>query len=384
MSQNETRVTIMRAGTSKGIFIKDTELPSNKEERDNRILKIFGSPDIRQIDGLGGADPLTSKLAIIGEPTRKDADVDYTFGQVSYVDAKVDYSGNCGNISSGVGPYAVDEGLVKIEEPYTTVKVHNTNTGKILIEKVRVDNGKAKVKGDYAIAGVPGTGEKIEIDFSDTAGSKTGKLLPTGNVIDKINVGKVGEIECSIVDAANPMVFIRAKDLGLSGIETPKNVDENEELLEILEEIRGKAAIITGLAEDLEDALKNSPAFPMVAFVSDAKDYVDFTTGNLIKEENLDFVSRLMFMQVMHKTYAGTGTICTGAAARIEGTVVNEVMKAKNRGNDKTLNIGHPAGIIDINVDAEKKDDQWKLNKAAINRTARRILDGICYTNEGE
>jgi 2-methylaconitate cis-trans-isomerase PrpF len=384
MSQNQTRVTIMRAGTSKGIFIRDKELPNNKEARDNRILKIFGSPDIRQIDGLGGADPLTSKLAIIGEPTREDADVDYTFGQVSYVDAKIDYSGNCGNISSGVGPYAVDEGLVKIEEPYTTVRVNNTNTGKILIEKVRVENGKAKVDGDYSIAGVPGTGEKIEIDFSDTSGSKTGKLLPTGNVIDKIKVSKIGEIECSIVDAANPMIFVRAKDLGLSGIEPPKTVDENEELLEILEEIRGKAAVITGLAVDLDDALKNSPAFPMVAFVSEAKDYVDFTTGNLIKEENLDFVSRLMFMQVMHKTYAGTGTICTGSAARIEGTVVNEVMKEKNRGKNSSINIGHPAGIIEIDVDAEKIDNKWKLKKAAINRTARRILDGTCYTNESE
>ncbi len=384
MNQKETRLTIMRAGTSKGIFIKDSELPKDQNERDQRILKIFGSPDIRQIDGLGGADPLTSKLAVIGEPSRDDADVDYTFGQVSYVDAKVDYSGNCGNISSGVGPYAVDEGLVKVEEPYTIVRVHNTNTGKILVEKVRVEKGKSKINGDYSIAGVPGTGEKIEIDFSDTAGSKTGKLLPTGNVIDKIEISKIGEIECSIVDAANPMVFVRAKDLGLSGIETPKNVDENEELLKILEEIRGKAAVITGLADSLEDALKNSPAFPMVAFVSESKDYVDFTTGNLIQEENLDFVSRLMFMQVMHKTYAGTGTICTGSAARIEGTIVNEVMKAKNRGKNKTLNIGHPAGIIDIKVDAEQIDGKWKLKKAAINRTARRILDGICYTNEGE
>jgi len=186
----------MRAGTSKGIFIKDSELPKDQNERDQRILKIFGSPDIRQIDGLGGADPLTSKLAVIGEPSRDDADVDYTFGQVSYVDAKVDYSGNCGNISSGVGPYAVDEGLVKVEEPYTIVRVHNTNTGKILVEKVRVEKGKSKINGDYSIAGVPGTGEKIEIDFSDTAGSKTGKLLPTGNVIDKIEISKIGEIEC--------------------------------------------------------------------------------------------------------------------------------------------------------------------------------------------
>ena len=384
MKQIKTRVTIMRAGTSKGMFINEGDLPKDEKQRTQRILKIFGSPDIRQIDGLGGADPLTSKLAIIGPATREDADVDYTFGQVSYVAPTIDYSGNCGNISSGVGPYAVDEGLVKITEPFTTVRVHNTNTGKILVEKVKVEDGMAVVDGNYAIAGVPGTSEKIEIDFSDTAGSKTGKLLPTGNTIDKMTVDGVGEIEFSLVDAANPVVFVRAKDLGLTGIETPSQIDKDERILKILEEIRGNAAIIVGAAKDLDDALKNSPAFPMVAFVSEAQTYKDFTTGKVIDEETLDFVSRLMFMQVMHKTYAGTGTICTGSAARIKGTIVNEVMEAKNKGKKQIINIGHPAGIIDIDVAAHEEKNEWKLDKAAINRTARRIMDGFCYTPAGE
>lgn len=383
MKQTKTRVVIMRAGTSKGMFIAESDLPKDDAKRTERILKIFGSPDIRQIDGLGGADPLTSKLAIIGPATREDADVDYTFGQVSYVAPTIDYSGNCGNISSGVGPYAVDEGLVKITEPYTTVRVHNTNTGKMLIEKVKVEDGVAVVDGDYAIAGVPGTSEKIEIDFSDTAGSKTGKLLPTGNPIDKMNISEIGEIEFSLVDAANPVVFVRAKDLGLTGIETPSQIDKDERILKILEEIRGNAAIIIGAAKDLDDALKTSPAFPMVAFVSEAQEYKDFTTGRVISEESLDFVSRLMFMQVMHKTYAGTGTICTGSAARIKGTIVNEVMEAKGKGKNQILNIGHPAGIIDINV-AAHEEDGWKLDMAAISRTARRIMEGYCYTPAGE
>ncbi len=384
MKQVKTRVTIMRAGTSKGIFINEADLPKDEKKRTQRILKIFGSPDIRQIDGLGGADPLTSKLAIIGPATREDADVDYTFGQVSYVAPTIDYSGNCGNISSGVAPYAVDEGLVKVTEPYTTVRVHNTNTGKILVEKVKVEDGMTVVDGDYAIAGVPGTSEKIEIDFSDTAGSKTGKLLPTGNTIDKMTVNGVGEIEFSLVDAANPVVFVRAKDLGLTGIETPSQIDKDERILKILEQIRGNAAIIIGAAKNLEDALKNSPAFPMVAFVSEAQTYNDFTTGKVIDEKTVDFVSRLMFMQVMHKTYAGTGTICTGSAARIKGTIVNEVMEAKDRGKEQIINIGHPAGIIDIDVAAHEENKEWKLDKAAINRTARRIMDGYCYTPAGE
>lgn len=384
MKQNKTRVVIMRAGTSKGIFINEKVLPQDEAERTNRILKIFGSPDIRQIDGLGGAEPLTSKMAIIGQSTREDADVNYTFGQVSYVAPKIDYSGNCGNISAGVGPYAVDEGLVEVTEPYTTVRVHNTNTGKILVETVKVEDGLAVVDGDYAIAGAPGTGQKIEIDFSDTAGSKTGKLLPTGNPVDKMTIADIGEIEFSLVDAANPVIFVRAKDLGLTGIETPSQIDKDERILSILEEIRGNAAIIIGAATDLADALKNAPAFPMVAFVSESQDYTAFGTNKAISEDDTDFVSRLMFMQVIHKTYAGTGTICTGAAARIEGTLVNEAMKAKNKGQENILKIGHPSGVITIDVSAHQDDSSWMLDKAAINRTARRIMDGFCYTPAGE
>ncbi len=381
MKTNQTNVTIMRAGTSKGIFIKQTDLPTDQTERDARILRIFGSPDIRQIDGLGGADPLTSKLAIVGAPTLDGADVDYTFGQVSYVAPKVDYSGNCGNISSGVGAYAIDKGFVKAESPYTTVRIHNTNTGKILIEKVRVEDGKPKYHGDYVIDGVPGTGEKIEIDFSNTWGSKTGKLLPTGNVIDQLDIKGLGLINCSIVDAANPMVFVKAADLSLSGTEEPAQIDKDKLICDQLEAIRGAAAVLIGMAESPAEALKNSPAFPMIAFVSEAADYVDFTTGNKIANSDVDFISRLMFMQVMHKAYAGTGTICTGAAARIEGTVVNQVMMAKQRGKSETLRIGHPSGIIEIKVAAEQKSGKWQLLKAVIYRTARKILDGVCYTD---
>ncbi len=379
MEQSSIRVVIMRGGTSKAMFIRDEDLPKDQAKRDKIILKVFGSPDVRQIDGLGGADPLTSKLAVIGKSKTPGVDIDYTFGQVSYTASMIDYSGNCGNISSGVGPYAVDEGLVKITEPVTTVRIMNTNTGKMLIEKVQIQDGKAKVKGDYAIAGVPGTGAEVVVDFSGTAGSATGKLLPTGNVVDKIQVDGVGAIDASLVDAANPMVFVRAKDLGLAGVETPAQIDGNKKLLATLEEIRGKAAVLMGLAKDWKEAVKTIPAFPMVAYISPAQEYSDFTTGKKIAESDVDFVSRLMFMQVTHKTYAGTATTCTGAAARIEGSIVNEAMLAKNRGRDIAVRIGHPAGVIDLNVAAEKKDGAWTLTRAEVNRTARRIMEGTCY-----
>ncbi|MDR1796323.1 MAG: 3-methylitaconate isomerase [Clostridiales Family XIII bacterium] len=381
MKQSKIPVVIMRGGTSKGIFIKAEDLPEDPALRDQIVLRVFGSPDVRQIDGLGGADPLTSKLAIIGKSAVPGADVDYTFGQVSYKAPTIDYSGNCGNISSAVGPYAVDEGLVPAVEPVTTVRVYNTNTQKILVEQVQVEDGRAKVDGDYAIAGVPGTGAEVVVDFSGTAGAATGKLLPTGNVVDTIETAAFGPIGASLVDAANPVVFVRAKDLGMTGIETPAQIDENKQLLDALEEIRGKGAVLMGLTSDWEAAAREIPAFPMVAVVAPAQGYKDFTTGKDIGEGDVDFVSRLMFMQVTHKTYAGTATTCTGAAARIEGTVVQEAMAAKGRGHEpgSLIRIGHPAGVIGLNVEAEKTAGGWALVKAEVNRTARRIMEGTCY-----
>jgi len=375
MEQKRIRCTIHRGGTSKGIFMHENDLPLNKEERDATILKIFGSPDVRQIDGLGGADPLTSKLAIIGPSSHPEADVDYTFGQVSINKVLVDYSGNCGNISAGVGPFAVDEGLVKANEPITVVRIFNTNTQKILVSEVPVENGKAKVDGDYSIDGVPGTGAKIMLDFAGTAGSVSGKMLPTGNTKDILEIEGVGKIEASIVDVANPMVFVRASDLGLTGIETPKIIDSNKKLLDILECIRAKAAVIIGMAKTEEEATQKSPAFPMVAFVSRPQDYQDFSTGKDILKTDIDFVSRLMFMQVTHKTYAGTGTTCTGAAAKIPGTIVNEMLA----GDSPVVRIGHPAGVIEIEVEVEQLGNKILLKRAAYGRTARRIMDGYVY-----
>lgn len=373
--QRRIRCAILRGGTSKGIFLMENDLATDPQKRDQEILSIFGSPDVRQINGLGGADPLTSKLALIAPSLRPDADIDYTFGQVSITSALVDYSGNCGNISAGVGPFAVDEGLVRAVEPFTTVRIHNTNTGKILVAEVPVKNGKAQVAGDYSIAGVPGSGAKIMLDFAGTAGSVTNKVLPTGKAIDVLDIGGFGQLEASIVDVANPMVFVRAKNLGLTGIETPAEINSNKKMLGILEQIRGQAATIIGMAKDEADALQHSPAFPMVAFVSEPQEYADFTTGKKISADQVDLVSRLMFMQVMHKTYAGTGTTCTGAAAKIPGTIVHEVCRAES----SEVRIGHPAGVIEIEVDVEENGVDPQIKRAAFGRTARRIMDGYVY-----
>lgn len=372
------RCTIYRGGTSRGVYIHRNELPSDPIIRDKVILAIYGSPDVRQIDGLGGADPLTSKVAIIGSPTRPDADVDYLFGQVSLTRPFIDYRGNCGNISSGVGPFAIDEGLVEPKEPITKVCIHQVNTNRIIVAEVPTVNGKAAIEGDYKIDGVPGTGARVTLDFADSAGSVTGKLLPTGNVVDELNVESLGKIEVSVVDAANPTVFCRMADVGLKGTETPQEIDSNTSLCKRIESIRGTATELIGLVKDKKEAAIKSPYVPFIAFVSEPITYTEFTTSEVVKAEDLDLTSRLCFMQQTHKAYPVTGTVCTGVAAKMPGTIVNEALSERGK-ISKEISIGHPAGMITIEVDVEKRDSEFIINRAAVGRTARRIMEGYVY-----
>lgn len=364
---------IMRGGTSKGIFLLENDLPSDAKTRDRVILSIFGSPDSRQIDGLGGADPLTSKLAIIGRSSRTDADINYTFGQVELHSAYVDYSSNCGNISSAVGPFAIAQGLVKAVEPITSVRIYNTNTDKVFEAEVPVVDGKPAVLGDYKIHGVPGTGARIGVNLAGTVGAKTGSLLPTGNPTDFIDVPGFGSLEVSMVDAASPMVFVRASDLGLVGTEGPQEIDSDPKMLKLLEDIRATAAVTMGIAPDIETAHEKIRAVPMVAFISPAAEYKSHINGEPISAKAIDFVSRGMFMGIMHKTYSGTATVCTGCAAVTKGTLVNQLMPPI--GGDTVVRIGHPGGIIECDMTV----NNGVITRAIFGRTARRIMEGYVY-----
>jgi 2-methylaconitate cis-trans-isomerase PrpF len=368
---------IQRGGTSKGIFLHAKDLPEDPESRDKVILGIFGSPDKRQIDGLGGADPLTSKVAIVAPSEREDADVEYTFGAVDINEPIVDLRGNCGNISSGVGPFAIDEGLVPTKDPETIVRIFNTNTKKILKAYVPTKDGKSKYLGDYAIDGVHGTGSKILLDYSETGGAVTGKLLPTGNPTDVVSIPSIGEIEISIVDAGNPLCFIKPDALKFSGIEGPLD-QKIFDSLDQIELIRGTAAKMMGMVDKAIDARIETPAMPMIAIVSKPVDYTSFTDGRRISASDIDLVSRMFYMQEMHKTYAGTGTVCTGTAAMIEGTLVYRVTPPRAR-ETHMVRIGHPSGVISIEVDVEKTTDGFQLIKAAFGRTSRRLMDGLVY-----
>jgi 2-methylaconitate cis-trans-isomerase PrpF len=376
--QELIRCTIMRGGTSKAVFFLKGDLPKDAAVRDKVIRRVFGAPDLREIDGLGGADNLTSKVAIIGPPTRPDCDVDYLFGQVSLVEPMIDYRSNCGNISSAVGPYAIDEGLVEPVEPVTKVKIHQVNTGRVIIAEVPVRGNKAEVEGDHAIAGCPGTGAKILLDWADSAGSITGKLLPTGNVKDILRVEGEGDMEVSLVDAAIPTVFIRADTIGLRGNETPQEIDADGELLEKIEKIRSYSAERMQLCGDWRDATKKVPYTPFFAICAPPLTYKNWTTGEVVHEDSVDLVVRLLFMQKMHKTYPVSGTVCTVAASMIPGTIANQVTRPGIREKGE-LRIGHPAGIITPEGKVDIENDGFVLRRATVDRTARCLMKGYAF-----
>jgi 2-methylaconitate cis-trans-isomerase PrpF len=357
----------MRGGTSKGVFFYEKDIPPTGPERDRFLLKAMGSPDIRQIDGLGGADSLTSKVAVIGPPTHPDADINYTFAQVDLTGPIVDYIGNCGNISSGAGLFAVQEGLVNISGPVAKVRVFNTNTRKILNIYVPCKDGLAEELGDYAIDGVPGTSPRIKLDFSLTAGAVSGKLFPTDNRKDTWDIPGFGPLEVSLVDIANPVVFVRAGDLKLSGRETAREIDSNPDLLTLLENIRGIGAQHCGLIRDPGDARMKTPSNPLIAFVSRPTEEEH--------KKGVNLVSRLMFMQYTHKTYAGTGGTCTGTAAYIPGTVANECALL----DGEKFGIGHPMGVMYFDMGVDCSATGVNIRLASFGRTARRIMDGNVY-----
>jgi methylitaconate Delta-isomerase len=363
--------TIMRGGTSKGVFLRERDLPQDPVLRDRIILAIFGSPDFRQIDGLGGADSLTSKLAIIAPAREPDRDINYTFGAVGIDKAFVDYSANCGNISSAVGPYAVDTGLVKAVEPFTVVRIYNTNTKKMIHAKVPVKKGRFTPDGDYVIAGCPGGGAKIELSFMDPGGAATGRLLPTGNAVDELTLASGERYAVTIVDAGNPTAFIRAAELSLRGDELPADFDRDTATRTKLEAIRRK------VAELME--IPVSQSLPKISFIAPARDFRT-ATGETVGKESVSMLARLMAMGKMHKAFAITAGIPAAIGAVIPGSVVNRVVTggAAVCAEGKIV-IGHPAGMMDVKVDARFGAKGPFIVSCTVGRTARRIMDGRVY-----
>ncbi len=349
--------TLMRGGTSKAVFVREEDLPPDGEARDRLILALFGSPDPRQVDGLGGADILTSKLAIVGPPSRDDADLDYTFAQVSISEPHVSYDINCGNISAAVGTYAIEAGFVRPGGDVASVRVHNTNTHSVFVARVPLEDGEPAVEGDLTVDGVPGTGAPILLDFAPTVGGATGSLLPTGRPADVIDVPGTGEVEASVVDIGNLSVFFRAEALGLRGDESPAEL--TPELLRAFDAVKDAAARLLGLPEG---GLVPVP----VAVAADP--------GG-----EASVVARVVggIPPAPHKAYPGTVGVCTAVAALVPGTVVAAVATLPAPG--EPIVIAHPSGTMPIWASVRETDGGWAVEQAAYARTARRLAEGTAY-----
>lgn len=372
MGQARVKATFMRGGTSKGLMFNPNDLPRDPIERDRIILAAMGSPDPygRQLDGMGGGVSSLSKICIVGPSSRPDADVDYTFGQVSIDQPLVDYAGNCGNMSSAVGPYAVDEGLVTVpDDGDVCVRIHNTNTGKIIASRFRMSGGEAQTTGDFAFDGVAGTASPIKLEFLHPGGSKTGKTLPTGNPVDLIDVPGLGLVEASLVDAGNPFVFVNAQAVGLTGGELPRDIQQDVALMNRLEFIRCAASVMMGLAPDA-NAAAGIVSIPKVAMLAPPAT-TRLLSGNELEGDSCDILARAISVGQAHNAIPLTGALCLATACRMTETLANRIV-----GQTKdSIRIGHPSGMIVVDA----KMDDAEVASATVYRTARRLFKGDVF-----
>jgi probable AcnD-accessory protein PrpF len=378
MTQIRMPAAFVRGGTSKGVIVRREDIPEDPELRDQIFLRLLGSPDpyLRQIDGLGGASSSTSKVAIISPSSRDDCDVDYLIGQVDIEHPLVDYSSNCGNLSSAVGPYAIRAGLVTPRDGITEVRIWQENTSRRIIAHVPTLNGQPLEEGDYQIDGVRGTGARIDLEFINPGGSAFGRLLPTGNLTDMVEVPGIGAIETSIVDAAMVMAFVRAVDVGLVGTELRPEIDGDVAVLTRLEAIRGAVAVKLGLCANSTEAALVTPALPKIAFVSPPQSH-RVAGGRNIASTQVDLVARGMSMGRLHHAYEVTGSIATAAAAALPGTLVNQIAGFEPS-PFRLVRIGHTSGSIEVGIRGRAGED-FEITSATLGRTARLIMEGTAY-----
>ena len=369
-NQRAVRCVVMRGGTSRGVFFHEHDLPVDATQRQKILLAAMGSPDPRQIDGLGGADNLTSKIVIVGPPTHEQADVNYTFGQVGIDLPYVSYSANCGNLSAAVGAFAIEEGLVAPVHPVTRVCIFNTNTQQLLVAYVPVSaDGSPAVDGECSIAGVPGTAAEIRMDFSATKGASTGKMLPSGNLVDWIFVPELGKkVAMSIVDVDKATVFIHARDDGIAGTESPDEF--TPEILNRFWAIRNAAAAHVGLSPESR--------LPHPVSVAEPTDYQNFMTKETVRAQDISFVTRRVGGPPprLHKAFAATGAVCTAFAANLPGTIVNQVAQSFE---DGIVRLGHPTGVFPVRIVI---GPDGEIEEASYVRTARRIMEGTVFVRE--
>ncbi len=373
----------MRGGTSKAVIFHARDLPADRNAWAPIFLSLMGSPDpsMRQLDGMGGGVSSLSKVCIVGPHTHPDADVDYTFAQILIDTARVDYGINCGNMSSAIGPFAIDEGLVvRPNGGAAVVRIHNTNTKKIIVARFAMEGDSAAVDGDMAIDGVAGTGAPIRLEFMAPGGARTGRLLPTGHARDTLDVAGIGPVTVSLVDAANPCVIIAAASLGATATELPTQIEADKPLMAKLEAIRRAASVAMGLAPDLDAAARSSA--PFIAMIA-APIAMTTLSGRTLSPADMDIVVRVISSGQPHRATPLTGALCFAVATRIEGTLAADMARGLAR-DASQIRIAHPSGVIVVDARVRTPATgasadptaQPHAEYAAVYRTARRLFEG--------
>ncbi len=383
MTQLRIPAVYMRGGTSKGVFFLAEHLPSQREARDRILLRVIGSPDRygKHIDGMGGATSSTSKVVVLSKSTRPDCDVDYLFGAVAVDAPVIDWSGNCGNLSAAVGPFAISAGLVDVpRDGVATVRIWQANIGRKIVSHVPMRGGAAEELGDFELEGVAFPAAEVKLEFLDPGAGEEGlsgggAMFPTGNRLDVLEVPGLGAIEATLIDAGNPTIFVAADALGLRGTELQHEVNGRKELLALAEATRAHAAVAMGLVTTPAEATAERPHTPKLACVAKPAPYTT-SDGRRVDPGSIDLLARIFSMGQLHHAMTGTGAVAIAAAAAIPGTLVHRVAPA---GVDGWVRFGHPSGRLSAGAEAVNHDGQWVIRKVLMSRSARRLMEGwVC------
>ena len=382
--QIKVPATYMRGGTSKGVFFRLQDLPESAQQpgpsRDALLLRVIGSPDPygKQIDGMGGATSSTSKTVIVSKSTHPGHDVDYLFGQVSIDQAFVDWSGNCGNLSAGVGPFAISNGLIDSsrlpKDGIATIRIWQVNIQKTIIAHVPMTNGAVQETGDFELDGVTFPAAEVQLEFMDPAAEEegaAGAMFPTGQLIDDLEVPGVGTLKATMINAGIPTIFVNAEAIGYTGTELQEAINSDPKALAMFETIRAHGALRMGLIKDVSEAAKRQHT-PKVAFVAAPKEYVS-SSGKVVKVGDVDLLVRALSMGKLHHAMMGTAAVAIGTAAAIPGTLVN---LAAGGGERTAVRFGHPSGTLRVGAEAAQEDGEWCVKKAIMSRSARVLMEG--------
>jgi len=380
VAQVKIPATYIRGGTSKGVFFSLNDLPESAQQpgaaRDALLLRVIGSPDPygKQTDGMGGATSSTSKTVILSKSTEPDHDVDYLFGQVSIDKAFVDWSGNCGNLSAAVGPFAISNGLVDPsrvpENGFATVRIWQANIKKTILARVPITNGEVQETGDFELDGVTFPAAEVEVAFVHPAAGDAA-MFPTGNLVDDLDVPGVGNFKATMINAGIPTIFLNAADIGYSGTELQADINSDEKALTMFETIRAHGAVRMGLINDITEAA-NRQHTPKVAFVGEPQAYTS-SSGKQVAANEIDLVVRALSMGQLHHAMMGTAAVAISVASAIPGTLVN---LAAGGGARQAVRFGHPSGTLRVGAEVTQEDGQWKAEKAIMSRSARVLMEG--------